>query len=101
MADIDIFAAPVIGNVPLVDNTWERNRAYFQQHFAELLERYRGKFVAIHDGRVVAVGETFVAAAQAAYATEGYLPIYIDEVTETPGPMPRVPTPLRIVGKQA
>jgi hypothetical protein len=101
MAEIDIFPAPVIGDVPVVDNAWERNRTYFRQHFAEMLERYPDKFVAVHEGRVVAVGDTFVAAAKAAYAAQGYLPIYIDEVRETPGPMPRVPTPLRVVDKQA
>ncbi|MEX2186631.1 MAG: DUF5678 domain-containing protein [Pirellulales bacterium] len=99
MSDIDIHPAPVIGDVPLVDSAWERNRAYFRQHFPEFLERYVGKFVAVHDGRVVAVGDTFVAAAKAAYAAEGYEPIYIDEVAATPRPMPRVPTPLRVVGK--
>jgi hypothetical protein len=87
-----IHPAPVVGDLPLVDNPWERNRAYFRQNLPSLLESHRGQFVGIHDGRVVAVAQTFIDTAKAAYAAVGYMPVYIDEVTDSPRPTQRMPS---------
>ena len=40
--------------------------AWLNEHGAEIVEKYGGKWIAVHDGRVIGVGETATEAAERA-----------------------------------
>jgi len=75
---------------------FEYEKTAFQLIKDELVEdsRYNEKFVAVLGGKVVDSDETMVTLARRAYRKYGYIPIYIDKVTnqlqkiENPSPEP-------------
>lgn len=73
-------------------NKWEREYRAFQALLPELLKTHRGKYVAVHDGQVVASGEDELEVASRVWAKYGYVPIHVDLVTEQPSPPERVPS---------
>lgn len=79
-------------------NKWEREYRAFLHMLPELLRSHRGKYVAVHDGRVVDEGEDKIALALGAYQKFGYVPIYVGLVTERPLPTERIPS-FRVVGE--
>lgn len=59
----------------------------FKRMLPELLQKYHGRVVAIHDGQVVEsgdLGESVAEVAGRAYDQIGYEPIYVQKVEETP-----------------
>ena len=70
---------------------WEREREEFLRIHGTLLQTHRGKYVAVHEGRVVGSGSELVPVALNAYAQFGYQPIYVDLVAEHRLPPVRVP----------
>lgn len=61
--------------------------ASFERMLPELLQEYRGRVVAIHDGQVVEVGhpgESVAKVAGRVYDQIGYVPVYIQQVEERP-----------------
>jgi hypothetical protein len=99
MSQTAILPAPVLSppTVPLLK--FEREKAAFRRMLPTLLTKYRDKFVAIHEGEVVASGDAILDVADAAYAKVGYQPIYVDLVTDVPQPIVRVPSP-RLLSNQ-
>ena len=75
------------------DQHWQREYSAFNRLLPELLRSHRGKFVAIHNGAVVAAADTFKDAALEAYKTVGYVPLHVGLVSEKPLPPARIPTP--------
>jgi hypothetical protein len=71
---------PVV--LPRADAKWDRERREFARLLPSLLESHRGKFVAIHDGRVVGEGADQIEVAMRAYSEFGYVPIYVGLVNE-------------------
>ncbi len=70
-----------------VDDQFAREVAAFERMLPELLERYRGQVVAIHDCQVVEIGapgESVAEVAERAYDQIGYVPMYVQKVEETP-----------------
>jgi len=66
---------------------FEREAAAFAALLPELLQEYRGRVVAIHDGQVVEVGHPGESVAQVAvrvYDRLGYVPVYVQQVEESP-----------------
>ena len=66
---------------------FEREEAAFEGMLPQLLRDYRGLVVAIHEGQVVEVGRPGESVAEVAgrvYSRIGYVPVYIQQVTETP-----------------
>lgn len=66
---------------------FEREVAAFERMLPELLQKYRGRVVAIYDGQVVEVsrpGEGIAEVAERVYDRIGYEPVYIQLVTEEP-----------------
>jgi hypothetical protein len=61
----------------------------FQALLPELLKSYRGQYVAVHDGKVVAHGPDQAEVAIQAYQRCGYQAIYVTMVTDKPQPVPR------------
>jgi hypothetical protein len=83
----EIMAPP---NVKLVAprTKFDRERLAFARLRPQLLSSYRGQYVAIHDEKVVGSGSDLREVAFEAYAKFGYIPIYVDLVTdETPRPV--------------
>jgi hypothetical protein len=76
--------APDLQETRLPQDKFEREFQAFHQLLPQLLRNYRGQYVAIHDGRVVASGQDKVGVALRAYAEHGNVPICVRLVAETP-----------------
>jgi hypothetical protein len=84
--------APQI-NWPPAETKWERERRAFHRLLPSLLATHRGKFVAIHEERIVDSGDDKVALALRAYAKFGYVPVFVSLVTDVPQQPVRIPSP--------
>jgi len=95
MSESDILEAPKLNlrPKPRGDEKWRREKEAFLRVLPDLLKTYRDKFVAIHDGAVVAVGDTRIDAAMKAYERVGYIPLHVGLVTDHPLPKVRILSP--------
>lgn len=59
-----------------------RGQHAFRRLLPGLLATRRGQYVAIHDGQVVESGDGNLAVARRAYARFGYVPIFVNPVTD-------------------
>jgi hypothetical protein len=75
---------------PLPDK-WEREYRAFLRLLPELLPTLRGKYVAVHEERVVGSGENKVELGLQTYGQHGYVPIYVGLVDEPPVEQVRIP----------
>ena len=98
MNDPATLPAPILDRPTLSENKWDRERLAFLQMLPQLLQSHRNKYVAIHEGKVVDSGDELVPLATRVYARHGYVPIYMDLVTERPLPLVRSPH-YRPIGK--
>jgi hypothetical protein len=62
---------------------WAREREAFLRLLPELLKTHEGRFVVVHDGKVVADGPDRFAALDRAYAAVGKVDLYAEQVTAT------------------
>lgn len=90
MAELDILPAPVLNLPPPPEDKWRREQRAFQRLLPELLDTCRGKYVAVHEEQVVDRDDDLVTLATRVYRRHGYVPIYMDLVTERP-PVVRIP----------
>lgn len=93
MVKPEVMEAPSLQLPPPADPRWRQEYAAFIRMLPELLGSHRGEFAAIHGGRLVAVGDTFVDAATKAYAIVGYVPLHVGLVSDEPAPVVRIPSP--------
>jgi len=93
MNEPETLPAPVVDLPPPPDNKWRREQHAFIRLLPELLKTHKGKYVAIHEERLVESGDDLISVAMRAYAKYGYVPIYVDLVTDQPQPIVRIPTP--------
>ncbi len=98
MSETQTFPAPVV-EWPPPETKWQRERRAFLKMLPQLLQTHRGKYVAVHEGKLVESGDDLIAVALQAYAHHGYVPIYVDLVTDEPPPVIRIPSP-RILGSE-
>ena len=70
---------------------WEKERDAFSRMLPDLLKTHRGKFVAVHEERVVDSGDDLIALALGVWDKYGYVPIYVDLVTDQAQPPARIP----------
>jgi hypothetical protein len=89
MSQSTTFAAPTLPQPP--KDKWTREHQAFRHLLPELLKKYPGQYVAIHEGQVVETGEDKLAVAGRAYARCGYVPIYVGLVTNQATPLVRIP----------
>ena len=61
---------------------FEEQRQVYWRLREELLKKYRGKWIAVCDGAVAAVGETKGEVIKAAYRRCGFKPMYVSKVGE-------------------
>lgn len=78
--------------VDVRDEKWQRERSAFYQLLPDLLVAHRNRYVAIHEGHVVGVGDELIQVAREAYARYGYLPMYIGLVADPPPRLIRMPS---------
>lgn len=64
----------------------------FLRTLPELMKQYAGKYVAIHNGQVVAVGEGEVEALNAAHRAQPGICVLVRKVTTEPEPIQHLPT---------
>jgi hypothetical protein len=55
---VQVFEAPQLPITKVIDDPWERDRQAFFLMLPELLKTLRGKCVAIHNGKVVEIGDS-------------------------------------------
>lgn len=82
--DTPVIDMPPVVLPPPVETKLDREMRAFQQLLPELLKTHRGRYVAVHEGRVVGEGDDQIVVAKTAYAEFGYLPILVRQVTDTP-----------------
>jgi len=94
MNEPDAIHAPSIDPpTSMFDEKWRREYVAFIRLLPELLQTERDRFVAVHDGSVVAVADTFENAALKAYDRVGYVSMHVGQVTEGPVVPVRLPSP--------
>ncbi len=62
----------------------EKNRAYYYAHKAELLRKYKNKYIAINDGQVVEVDKDRSQLLDRMFKKFGDQPFFFTQVTEQP-----------------
>ena len=93
MSESDILDPPLLLPIPVGgDEAWKREYVAFLQLLPELLTNLRDKYVAVHDGAVVAVADSFKDAALQAYERCGYVPLHVGKVSDRPQPPARIPS---------
>ena len=63
----------------------------FRRMLPELLTEHRGRYVALHQGAVLAVGDTEIATLNLAYTREPGALVLVRKVTDQPEPIERLP----------
>lgn len=92
MPETEILPAPVLDRSPPAQNSqWDEERAAFHRLMPSLLQTHRNRYVAIYHGKVVEEGDVLIEVARRAYARHGYVPIYVNLVTDRPVPSVRIP----------
>ena len=84
-----ILPAPIVNLTPPPRNKWEREYQAFQRLLPELLKTHYGKYVAIHEEKVVDAGEEPLALALRVMSKNGNVAIHVGHVTEQPEPIYR------------
>lgn len=72
---------------------FEAEREAFWRQFPELLKQYAGRYVAIHQGKVIDHDEDRHRLIQRVYETLGYVPVYVQRVSPEGPPRYSIPTP--------
>jgi hypothetical protein len=65
----------------------------FERMLPELMKTLAGKYVAVHDGAVVAVGDDRIEALTRAHAAHPGVLVLARKVTDQPEPIPRISSP--------
>lgn len=99
MSEVVEYPAPDLSLVMPPESAWERERRAFRELLPALRVTHDGQYVAIKDGKVVASGSDEVAVALEAYSRVGYGPLYVGQVTDSPRPPVRIPSPRRRRGQ--
>jgi hypothetical protein len=90
----EVMEAPnIVPLVPAMDQRWLQEYREFDRMLPELMKTYRDRFVAIYNGGVVAVADTFTDTALEAYKKVGYVPLHVGLVTEKSPVTARLPSP--------
>jgi hypothetical protein len=93
MPETQILPAPSLPVIPPTASKWEAERRAFLHLLPSLMSTHRNKYVAVHQGAIVESGDDQTRIALAAYAKQGYVPIYVGLVTDQPSPIARIPSP--------
>jgi hypothetical protein len=78
------------------ENKWKDERQAFLRLRPSLLRSRPGRYVAIHQSKVVDSGKDKVALGLRVYTRSGYVPIYVGQVVAEPLRAVRIPSPRRL-----
>lgn len=95
MSAADIHPAAVLDRL---SPKFLRERTAFKELLASLLPEYDGKFVAVHDGRMVDSGDNQIEVVHRCHEWFGYIPVDVGKVSSVPTPPARMPNP-RALGR--
>lgn len=93
MNQANTLPAPEIPQPATGNAKWQREYDEFLRLRPQLLKSYRGKYVAIHNGRPVQTGTDQIEVALRAYEQYGYVAIYVGLVSDAPPTTARMPSP--------
>jgi Family of unknown function (DUF5678) len=93
MSDVNSLPSPDLGQNPTTNAACEEEQRAFLRLLPKLLATYRGQYVAVHKGNVIADGQDQVEVAKQAYARAGYLPIHVGLVSDERSRPVRMPSP--------
>jgi hypothetical protein len=99
MSDVPTLPAPDLSLKDPVSAYWEEQQCAFIRLLPTLLATHRGRFVAVHEGRVIAEGSDQVEVAKRSYALVGYVPVYVGLVSDEPPRPVRIPSPRLLPGR--
>lgn len=92
MSDPTILDAPDLAYPAARDEPLRREQRAFLALLPSLLATHRDRYVAVHGGQVIGSGPTLVEVAMDAYRRVGYVPVYVDLVTDRPQEPVHVPS---------
>ncbi len=98
MSEVHTLPAPDLSSKERPFTAWDSEQCAFLRLLPTLLATHRGRYVAVHQGNVIADGQDQIEVAKRAYAQAGYLPIYVALVTDEPMPPVRLPSPRLLPG---
>jgi len=78
--------------VPSQENVLELSKKYYQEHKESLLKKYKGRYIAILNNKVIGSDKDFSRLAQRIYKKYGYQTIYMPFVN-TREKVVRIPSP--------
>ena len=93
MKRANVLPAPRVDHPLLGESKWDSERRAFLRLRPSLLRKHLGKYVAIHQCKLVDSDNDQIALALRVYARFGYVPIYIGQIAVEPSPPVRVPSP--------
>ena len=79
-----MLPAPVLPLPAVRDEKWQREYSAFLAMLPQLLQTHAGKYVAIHEGRLVDFGDDKIELGLRAYRAYGHIAIYVGLATATP-----------------
>src|SRR5947209_1440658 len=86
MKRTNVLPAPQVGGLLPGESKWNQERRAFLRLRPSLLRSHQGRYVAIHQSKVVDSATDKVALGLRVYARFGYVPIYVGQVLT--GPLP-------------
>jgi len=89
--EIVTLPAPLVELTPKPRTKWEREYQAFWKLLPELLKTHKGKYVAIHEGKVIDSGDNRLELVFRALAQAGNVDIHVGLVTDQPEPPIRIP----------
>lgn len=98
MSERDIIQAPDVTLSTPVQSKWQREHLAFLRLRPELLEKYRGQYVAIHEEKVVDSDPDEIALARRMYQRFGPVPVHAEFISDQLAQPVRIPTPRVVQG---
>jgi hypothetical protein len=92
MKRTNFLPAPQVDRPLPGEGKWNDERRAFQRLRPSLLRSHKGRYVAIHQSKVVDSGKDKIVLGLRVYARFGYVPIYVGQVRAEPRPAVRIPT---------
>jgi hypothetical protein len=84
LSNLPTYTYPSVVNLPRPTNKFETEYHAFLKMLPQLLKTHQGKFVAIHEEKVVDEGEDELALVLRCSKNVGHIPIYVGLVTNQP-----------------
>ncbi len=99
MSDVTTLPAPDLAQKETTPAAWENEHRAFLRLLPTLLATHLGRYVAVHQERIIAEGPDQIEVAKQAYAQAGYVPIYVGLVTNEPPQPVRISSPRLFHGR--